>query len=166
MVTEISSHIHWPVVEKLKYCAADGEAVHEGDAAAGGMALVFERAGFKQRGAEQADFGDFAADAVDLDPVAHVDAILADEHEPAEKGEDEILQGDGERSGSEAKDSGRLLRRAEDDKQDENARPLPAHRAAECCAGSATGGDRARRCSIKLADESIGEQHADKDEEE
>ena len=73
------------------------------------MSLVVKGPGLKQRGAEKAYLGDLAADAVDLNPVAHVNAILADEDEPAEKGENEVLQGDGERGGGEAENRGRLL---------------------------------------------------------
>ena len=82
------------------------------------MALVGPVAGFEQHGAEEADLGDFAADAVDLDPVADADAVAAHEDEPAEEGEDEILEDDGEAGGGEADDRGHLLRCAEDDERD------------------------------------------------
>ena len=108
MLTVISSHIHWPVVEKLKYLSANGEAVQEGDAAAGWMAPVRQIAGFKQGSAHQADLGNFAAHAVDLNPIADANAILAHEDEPAEKREDEILHGDGESGGGKAKNGGHL----------------------------------------------------------
>ena len=102
---------------EVEVLAGDGEVVDEGDAAAGGMALVGPVAGFEQRGAEEADLDDLAADAVDLDPVADADAVFAHEDEPAEEGEDEVLEDDGEACGSEAEDGGDLAGCAEDDEE-------------------------------------------------
>ena len=113
--TEISSHIHCPRGGEIEVLAANGKAVHEADAAAGGMsAIAAEGSGFQQRGSHQADFGDLAAHAVDLNPVADANAALAHEDKPAEKRENEILQCDGEGGGGEAEDGGRFVRRAED----------------------------------------------------
>src|SRR5207302_6233661 len=58
---------------EVEVLAGDGEVVDEGDAAAGGMALVGPVAGFEQRGAEEADLDNLAADAVDFNPVADAD---------------------------------------------------------------------------------------------
>ncbi len=104
---------------EVEVLAADGVAVHEVDAAAGGMALVGPVAGLEQRGAEEADLDDLAADAIDLDPVADADAVLAHEDEPAEEGEDEVLEDDGEAGGDEAEDGRHLAGHAEDDQNDE-----------------------------------------------
>ena len=107
---------------EVEVLAGDGEVVDEGDAAAGGMALVGPVAGFEQGGAEEADLDDLAADAVDLDPVADADAVFAHEDEPAEEGEDEVLKDDGEAGGAEAEDGGDLVGRAEDDEEHEAKR--------------------------------------------
>ena len=104
---------------EVEVLAGDGEVIDEGDAAACGMALVGPVAGFEERGAEEADLDDLAADAVDLDPVADADAVFAHEDKPAEEGEDEVLEDDGEACGTEAEDGGDLVGCAEDDEQNE-----------------------------------------------
>ena len=81
--------------------------------AAGGMASLCKVAGFKQRGAHQADLDYLTADAVDLNPVAHAHAVLAHENKPAEKGENEILQCDRECGGGQTQDGWHLLRRSQ-----------------------------------------------------
>src|SRR3984885_4254231 len=86
------------------------------------MALVGPVAGFEQGGAEETDLDDLAADAVDLNPVADANAVFAHEDEPAEEGEDEVLEDDGEARGSEAEDGGDLAGRAEDDKEHQTER--------------------------------------------
>ena len=104
---------------EVEVLAGDGEVVDEGDAAAGGMALVGPVAGFEQRGAEEADLDDLAADAVDLNPVADADAVLAHEDEPAEEGEDEVLEDDRETRRSEAENRRGLAGCAEDEEKHE-----------------------------------------------
>jgi hypothetical protein len=81
------------------------------------MALVGPVAGFEERGAEEADLYDLAADAVDLNPVADADAVFSHEDKPAEEGEDEVLKDDGEAGCSEAEDGGDLAGCAEDDQE-------------------------------------------------
>src|SRR5580704_4788752 len=66
---------------EVEVLAGDGEVVDEGDATAGGMALVGPVAGFEQHRAEEADLDDLAADAVDLDPVADANTVFAHEDE-------------------------------------------------------------------------------------
>src|SRR6202035_3138017 len=97
--------------------AGDGEVVDEGEAAAGGVALVGPVAGFEQDGAEETDLDDLAANPVNLHPVADADAVSTHEDEPAEEGEDEVLKDDGEARGTETEDGGNLVRCAEDDEQ-------------------------------------------------
>ena len=86
MVTWNSSQHPLPGGREVEVLAADGEAVHEADAAAGGIAAGGERAGFEQGGGHESDLGDLAADAVDLNRVAHADAALAHQKEPAKEG--------------------------------------------------------------------------------
>src|SRR5450755_3992086 len=106
----------------------DGEAVDEGDAAARGTALVGPVAGFEHGGAEEPDFDDLAADTVDLYPVANSDSALTHEYEPAEKGDDEVLQNNGESGGGQAENGGHLAGGPEHHKQDEQrAEELNAH---------------------------------------
>ena len=76
-------------------------------------------AGLEQSGSHDADLDHFAADAVDLDPVADANAALAHEDKPTEEGENKVLQGDGEGSGGETENGGRFMRRAEEDKQNQ-----------------------------------------------
>ncbi len=51
---------------------------------------------------EHAEFGDLAADPVDFHPVSQPNAVAAHEHEPAEEGDDEILEGDGQAGADDA----------------------------------------------------------------
>ncbi len=82
-----------------------------------GWPLAVPVAGFKERGAEEADLEDFAAYAVDLHPIADADAVFAHEDEPAEEGEDEVLKDYGEAGGGEAEDGWNLAGCAEDDEK-------------------------------------------------
>src|SRR5262249_2434744 len=99
---------------EVEVLTGDGEAVHEDDAAAGGMATVGPIAGFEHGSAEDSDFDDLTADAVDLDPVADANAVLAHEDEPSEEGEDESLKDDGETGGGETQNGCELAGCAED----------------------------------------------------
>ncbi len=96
----ISSHIHWPLVEKLKYWPV--------------MAKLLMKV------TEERDLDHLATDRVDLHPVAHSNAVLAHQHEPAEEGEDEVLHDDGDAGGGEAEDGGHVVGSAEDDEEDGN----------------------------------------------
>jgi hypothetical protein len=96
MVTVISSHIHCPAVEKLKYWPRIAKLLMKVMRRPVGWPFVRQISGLQQRGAHQADLGHLAAHAVDLNPVADANAVLAHEDEPAEKREDEVLHGDGE----------------------------------------------------------------------
>ena len=49
-----------------------------------------------------------------------MNAVFADEDKPAQKRENEILQGDGEGSGGKTEDGWCLLGRAKDDEQNEH----------------------------------------------
>src|SRR5580704_16550604 len=77
---------------EIEVVAFDGEAVDERDFAAGGMPGVSPVAGFEQRRAEQADLHNFAADTIDLDPVADANAVASHQHEPADEADDEVFQ--------------------------------------------------------------------------
>ena len=63
------------------------------------MAFVRQISGFEQGGAHQANLSNFAAHAVDLDPIADANSVLAHEDEPAKKRKNEILHRDGETGG-------------------------------------------------------------------
>ena len=86
------------------------------------MALIGPVAGFEQHGAEEADLDDLAADAVDFNPVAGADAVLAHEDKPAEEGEDEVLEDNGEAGCSEAEDGRGLAGCAEEDEKHQGKR--------------------------------------------
>ena len=103
---------------EVEVLASDGEVIDEGDAATGGVAFVSPVAGFEERGAEEADLEDFAADAVDLYGVSDADPVAAHEDEPADEGEDELLECDGETGGGEAEDGGELAGDSEDEEED------------------------------------------------
>src|ERR1039458_3017641 len=106
---------------EVEVLAANREVVEEGDAAAGWMASVRQIFCFKQGRSHQANFGDFSAHAVDLNPIADAYAILAHKSKPSEKRENKILHCDRETGGGQAQNRGHLLRPAEDNKQDEQA---------------------------------------------
>src|SRR5580658_8795135 len=57
------------------------------------MAGVGPAPGLKQHRVKQPDLQHFSPDAVDLDPVAGANAILAHQHEPAKEPNDEIFHG-------------------------------------------------------------------------
>jgi len=71
-------------------------------------------AGFEQHGVEHPKLHYFAGHAVDFDPVAEADAVLAHQHEPAEEAQDEVLERNGEARARKAEKSPELARRPED----------------------------------------------------
>ena len=89
----------------------DGEAVDKGDLAAGRMPGVGPVAGFHEHGAEQANLDDLSADTFNLDPIAYANAISPHEHKPAEEGDDEILESDGESGAGEQEGFDRMTRK-------------------------------------------------------
>src|SRR5260370_10674618 len=95
----------------------DGEAVGEGHSPTRGVSGVAPIAGLHQHGMEHAEFGDFAADAVDFHPVAETNAVAAHQDQPAEERHDEILQRDREACAHDADHSAELSRQADDDQQ-------------------------------------------------
>src|SRR6201999_1093036 len=104
------------------------ETVGESHASTGRMAGVAPIAGLEQHRVEHAEFGDFAADAVDFDPVAKPDSVAAHEHEPAEESDDEILEGN-RQAGADYPQGGRELARHSDHYQqnDERGHHAQAH---------------------------------------
>ncbi len=74
---------------------------------------------FEQHGLEDADVDDLAADAVDLNPVPEPDAVAADQCEPAEEGDDEVLQDHRQSSRGQSDDRGQLAGNAEDDQENQ-----------------------------------------------
>ena len=85
------------------------------------MSFVRQISGFEKRRVEQPDLGDFASNAIDLNPVSNADAVLAHERKPAEKRENVILQGNGDAGGGEAQDGRQLTWRAKHHQQNEYA---------------------------------------------
>ena len=77
---------------EVEVVSLDGKTVYECDLAAGRVPRIAPLAGFQQHGAKNADLHDFASDSVDLNPIAHADAILAQQDEPTEESHDEVFQ--------------------------------------------------------------------------
>ena len=106
---------------EVKEVSFYGEAVDEGDAAPGGMAGIGPVAGFEKDGLEQADFNDFAAYAIDFDPIPDTNAVPSHEHEPAEEGDDEIFHRDSKACAGETENRGGLRGHAKDDEEDDKS---------------------------------------------
>src|SRR5437762_10253129 len=77
---------------EVEVVTCGGEAVGEGHAPAGGAAGVGPVTGFQQYGAKHTELDHLAAHTVDLDPVADPHAVPAHQHEPADEGDDEVLE--------------------------------------------------------------------------
>src|SRR5262249_10919062 len=109
---------------EVEVVALDGVAVGEGDLPAGGVSGIRPVAGLTQYRVEHAELDHFAADAVDLHPVADAHAVRSHEHEPADEGDDEALQGHREAGGRQpdhgADLSGAADQHEEDDQDAEN----------------------------------------------
>ena len=97
-----------------------GEAVGEGDAPAGRVTGIRPVTGLEQHRAQHPELHHLAAHAVDLDPVAEADAVLAHQHEPADEGDDEILERDREAGAREPHHGAELPRHPDDDQHDEH----------------------------------------------
>src|SRR5579859_752727 len=104
---------------EVEEMAFDGEAVYEGNTAAGRVAGVGPVAGFQQDGFEQADLDHFSADAIDLDPVSDANAIASHENEPAEECDDEIFHRDSKAGAGESQNGGRLRGHTKNNEQNE-----------------------------------------------
>src|ERR1700688_3101160 len=97
--------------------AFDGKAIYEGDTASGGMTGIRPVPGFKQNRLQQSNFDDLSADAVNLDPITHADAISSHKKEPSEEGHDHIFAGNGKSGTGKAEYFRCLAGHAEDDEQ-------------------------------------------------
>ena len=119
MLTVISSHIHWPVVEKLKYWPV--------------MAKLLMKVTRRPVGCPLSVQLPVSSSAVRKRPISTTSPptplistqsptrmpFFAHEDEPAEEGEDEVLEDDGEAGRGEAEDGGNLAGRSEDDEKNE-----------------------------------------------
>ena len=105
---------------EIEEVALDGEAVHHGDFAAGGMAGLGPVAGFEKNSAQQTDLHDFAGYAVNFHPVADAHSVAAHQYEPAEERNDEILQGDRQSGAGQTENGGELVGNAEDHQQNQS----------------------------------------------
>src|SRR5277367_3473 len=68
---------------------------------------------------KHAELGDFAAHAIDLDPIPETYAIASHENQPAEEGHDEIFQSYRETGADDADHGAELAGHADDDEQDD-----------------------------------------------
>src|SRR6516165_262006 len=69
---------------------------------------------------EDSDLDHLAAHAFDFHPIPNAHAVAADENEPAEKSDDEILEHDSQAGGGEPDDGRHLTGRTEDDEEHGN----------------------------------------------
>ena len=75
-------------------------------------------AGFEQNGLQQPDFDHLAGHAVDLNPVAHADAVAPHQHEPSKECDDEILHRHRQPGARQAEHRRRLRGHAENNEAD------------------------------------------------
>ena len=104
---------------EIEVLAANGEAVHEGDTAAGGVAPIGEVARLKKCCLHEAKLGDLAPHAIDFNPVADANSLFAHQDEPPEKGKHEILQHKGQSRRGDTKNGRSLMRGSKDKDEDD-----------------------------------------------
>src|SRR5882672_5125187 len=95
------------------------KAVDESDLAPGWMSGVSPVAGFHEYRTQKADLDDFADDAIDLNPVADLQAIAPHQHEPSEEADDEVLERDGQARACKPENGCRVVGDAEHNADDE-----------------------------------------------
>src|SRR5271167_916315 len=97
----------------------DRKTIGERDAPASGVPGVAPIAGLEQYRVKHAEFRDFAADAIDLHPVAQPDTIAPHEYQPTKKRHNEVLQGHGQPGADDPDRGGKLTRNAEDNQHND-----------------------------------------------
>src|SRR5256884_2908731 len=83
-------------------------------------ALPISVAGFEQYGAKHTELDHLTAHAVDLDPVADAHAVPAHQHEPADEGDDEVLERHGETCAGETEHGAQLPRYSDQHQEDDH----------------------------------------------
>jgi hypothetical protein len=107
-----------PARREVEVLSANRKSIHEGDSSPGRQTPVGKRPGLQQCRGEQSHLRHLTAHAVDLHPISNVDAVLADQHKPAEKRDDKVLQRDRKRCRGQAENRRRLTRRTKNHQQD------------------------------------------------